>query len=284
MRKKKSAKEYDWRIVAEECRSEVDLVKEKWRHVRDYYIARRRKQPPSGSSASAGRQLGRYGQILSFLDPVAQRGPTTSSADFRRPNSVGPSHPAPAPVPAESDLLLDDDGSIPVGSYEEVDENETQFSAVPMEPGTGGAQTQDSTPDTINDASPAPHTNPTPSTNTTATNPAPITNAAQNINATPSTSHYRNHAQDQQTTPQQSSQTTRTPKRKLGPSPDVDRAIMAELQRGRERQMERERERDADSEYHFCMYLYAELRKRNGAARKEIKRRFCAVLDDYDSE
>ena len=63
--------------------STVDIVKEKWRHIRDYYIARRRKQLPSGSSAaSAGRQLGRYGQILSFLDPVAQRGSYVNQVPF----------------------------------------------------------------------------------------------------------------------------------------------------------------------------------------------------------
>ncbi|XP_043212255.1 uncharacterized protein LOC122376447 [Amphibalanus amphitrite] len=72
--KKKSAKELDWRNVAEECQADVSIVKEKWRHLRDYYQARRRKKPPSGSSARDAPRLGRYGQLLSFLDPVTQRG------------------------------------------------------------------------------------------------------------------------------------------------------------------------------------------------------------------
>ncbi|XP_043192370.1 matrix-remodeling-associated protein 7-like isoform X4 [Amphibalanus amphitrite] len=75
--KKKTVKDLDWQRVAAECRCDVQAAKERWKSLRDYYLARKRKTLPSGSAAPAGghQHLGPYGNMLRFLDPSTQRGP-----------------------------------------------------------------------------------------------------------------------------------------------------------------------------------------------------------------
>ena len=62
---------------------------------------------------------------------------------------------------------------------------------------------------------------------------------------------------------------------------EIDKALFDALERGRQKEELRDKERKDDSEYHFCMHVYAELRRRNNDSKKAIKRKISKTLEEH---
>ncbi|XP_043229479.1 uncharacterized protein LOC122385342 [Amphibalanus amphitrite] len=320
--KKKTVKDLDWQRVAAECRCDVQAAKERWKSLRDYYLARKRKTLPSGSAAPAGghQHLGPYGNMLRFLDPSTQRGPTTSSMTFRLDSHGGGDDPGGDPG-AETNthphiLYLED----------------TQYEIEVTEENT------DDTPhshDTTQNTSRADYTENTPRVLSTRNAPAQNTSRAHHTQHTtralgtqhtPGTQgtrlvHDTTHALGAQNAPTQNTQrahqtqhTTRAPSTQHTPgTQDTPSADDTHTPRGQDTQgtsdtqgtprttsgtrskrkttdidyaileeLDRSRRQQSDRDYTFCMNVYAELQHRSEATKKLIKRAFQQILDEYE--
>ena len=187
----------------------------------------------------------------------------TSSAAFRnRPSS---SHPHSGATP---DLVVEDEGTVAEATFDDIFFNdETQMSVAANVTVQAVAQ---NTQQPINTPSNTPSTSMNVPQNTTNDQPP---NTAEHSKDT-------TLMQETQTTPHQPQPSAS--KRRPGQTPDVDKAILTALERGREREELKDRERKEDSEYHFCMHVYAELRKRNAASKKAIKRKIFEALEDHE--